>query len=90
MTAEENWWVYIIECEDGSLYTGISNHLLRRWQQHTSGRGAKFFRSRRPVRVAWLEYPHNKRSAAQREYAIKQLKRSEKLALIQPDQVSLC
>ncbi|MCV6614419.1 MAG: GIY-YIG nuclease family protein [Cellvibrionaceae bacterium] len=82
MSATEHWWVYIIECEDGALYTGISNHLLRRWQQHTSGRGAKFFNSRKPKRLAWLEYPHDKRSAARREYEIKQLSRAQKLDLI--------
>ncbi|WP_299973791.1 GIY-YIG nuclease family protein [uncultured Pseudoteredinibacter sp.] len=82
MTNDDPWWVYIIECHDGSLYTGITNHLLRRWQQHNSGKGAKFFRSRSPLQLAWIEYPHDKRSAAKREYAIKQLSRRDKLKLI--------
>ena len=72
----------MIECEDGALYTGISNHLIRRWRDHTSGRGAKFFRSRQAKQVIWFEYPHDHRSAARREYEIKQLSRSKKLALI--------
>lgn len=81
--AEQNdWWVYIIECEDGALYTGISNNLIRRWREHNAGRGAKFFRSRKAKQVAWIEFPHNHRSAAQREYQIKQLSRPQKLALV--------
>lgn len=88
MPTDDNWWVYIIECEDGSLYTGISNHLLRRWNQHQSGKGAKYFRTRRPLKMVWLEYPHDKRSAAKREYAIKQLKRQEKLKLINAKQAA--
>lgn len=77
------WWVYMIRCHDGALYTGISNHLLNRWQAHTSGKGgAKFFRSRQPELMAYIEYPHNRSTASKREYAIKQLSRKQKLALI--------
>lgn len=81
--AAELWWVYIIHCSDGRLYTGISNHLIKRWRSHSSGKGgAKFFRGRRPEQVVYLEYPHDRSSASKREYAIKQLSRAEKLDLV--------
>lgn len=79
----DHWWVYMIRCQDGALYTGISNHLLKRWQAHTSGKGgAKFFRSRTAEQMVYLEYPHTRSSASQREYAIKQLSRRRKLQLV--------
>ena len=46
-----NWSVYVIRCADGSLYTGISTDPGRRFQQHADGRGAKFFRTRRPLEI---------------------------------------
>jgi len=79
-----DWLVYIIECDDGSLYTGITNHLPKRWHAHCNGTGAKFFRSRRPKQVVWCEYSHDRSSASQREYQIKQLSRLQKLDLIKP------
>jgi len=79
----EHWWVYMIRCSDGRLYTGISNHLIKRWQAHSSGKGgAKFFRGRSPEQMVYLEYPHNRSTASKREYAIKQLSRAEKLGLV--------
>jgi putative endonuclease len=84
MSGPEHWWVYIIRCQDGALYTGITNHLVNRWRAHTSGKGgAKFFRSRSAERIIYIEYPHNRSSASQREYAIKQLSRPQKLQLIE-------
>lgn len=77
------WSVYIVLCQDGSLYTGISTNVARRFDEHRSGRGAKFFRSRTPVAVAYLEVGHDRASASRREFAIKKLSKRRKLALIE-------
>lgn len=76
------WSVYIIVCEDGSLYTGISTDVERRFRQHCSGKGAKFFRARRAVRVGYRETGYTRSAASQREAAIKRMSRTEKLALL--------
>lgn len=80
-----NWLVYIIQCTDDSLYTGISNDFQRRWRQHCGElkNGAKFFRGRKPLRLCFIESNHNRSSALQREYQIKQLTRAQKNSLIQ-------
>jgi putative endonuclease len=78
-----NWTVYIILCSDNSLYTGITNNLSRRFSQHCGTQGAKYFRGRQPVKVAYAEDGHNRSSASKREFAIKQLKHTEKVLLIQ-------
>lgn len=81
--ALNNWLVYIIEASDERLYTGITNNMLKRWHAHMhTKQGAKFFRGRRPQRIQYIEGQHTRSSASQREYAIKQLSRQEKLALI--------
>jgi len=77
-----SWQVYIIRCSDGSLYTGISNDVERRWQQHVDRRGAKYFRGRKPVAVVYLEGAHDRSGASRREAAIKRLQRPEKEHLI--------
>jgi putative endonuclease len=77
-----NWMVYIILCSDNSLYTGITNNLSRRFSQHCSTRGAKYFRGRQPVKVVYAEDGHDRSSASKREFAIKRLKHTEKLLLI--------
>lgn len=77
-----NWQVYIILCSDNTLYTGITTDLQQRFGQHASGRGAKYFRGRQPVRVVYLESGHTRSSAAAREAAIKNLARVDKLGLI--------
>lgn len=76
------WIVYILECSDNSLYTGITNDLERRLKEHRTGRGAKYTKHRSPLRVRYAEYRNNKGAALTREAAIKSLARSEKLALI--------
>ena len=50
-----NWQVYIIRCSDQSLYTGITNNVERRWRQHATRRGAKYFRGREPLEIVYLE-----------------------------------
>lgn len=77
-----NWQVYIIRCSDSSLYTGITTDIGRRLQQHANGRGAKYFRGRRPQELVYLEEGHDRSSAARREVAIKRMSRSEKEQLI--------
>lgn len=76
------WSVYIIACSDGSLYTGISTDVARRFQQHQTGKGAKYFNGREPSAIVFVESGHCRGSATLREGAIKKMKRSEKLKLI--------
>lgn len=76
------WIVYILECTDGSLYTGITNNLERRMKAHASGRGAKYTKRRGPFTVRYTELLDTKGAALRREAAIKSLDRSGKAALI--------
>ncbi len=76
------WIVYILECADGSLYTGITNDLTRRMRAHASGRGAKYTKRRGPFTVRYTESLESKGVALQREAAIKSLDRAGKVALI--------
>ena len=76
------WWVYIVECVDNSLYTGITTNIDRRIKEHnTSNKGAKYTRSRRPVSLIYKESCENRSIASKREYEIKKLKRADKLLL---------
>jgi putative endonuclease len=77
-----SWQVYMILCNDNTLYTGISNDVDRRVLQHASQRGAKYFRGRRPRRLVYLESGHDRSTASRREAAIKRMGRSEKERLI--------
>ncbi len=77
------WTVYIIRCDDGSLYTGVTTDLERRFAEHQSGkRGARYFAGRQPDAVVWVEPDHDRSSALRREAAIKKLSRQDKLALV--------
>ena len=76
------WHVYIIECNDGSLYTGITNDLDKRITAHNDGRGAKYTKTRRPVNLRYSEAALDRRQASQREYVIKSLQKSAKIDLI--------
>ena len=76
------WHVYIIECNDGSFYTGITKDLKKRITAHNTGHGAKYTNSRRPVRLRYSESAHDRGQASQREYAIKSLRKLAKLELI--------
>ena len=75
-------YVYILRCNDDSLYTGWTNNLEKRVKAHSNGKGAKYTKSRLPVELVYFEEYENKVEAMRREYAIKQLKRKEKLMLI--------
>ena len=78
-----SYFVYILKCSDETLYTGISTDVERRLEEHnTSPKGAKYTRVRRPVYLVYTEELEDRSSACKREYAIKQLKREEKLELI--------
>ncbi|WP_394753695.1 GIY-YIG nuclease family protein [Crenothrix sp.] len=77
-----NWSVYIILCHDDSLYTGITTDVTRRYEQHATQQGAKYFRGRLPRQLVYTESDHTRSSASQREYAIKKLSRVQKLQLI--------
>lgn len=118
--SDNNWFVYMIRCEDDSLYTGITTDMARRWREHSpptgersrtdrqgsgrckvaacdvahlgqgkSNRGAKFFRTRKPLQLAYIESGHDRSSAARREAAIKRLPRAAKLQLLTTDQNEL-
>ena len=75
-------YTYMVECKDGSYYTGWTNDLTKRLEAHNSGNGAKYTKNRRPVKLVHYEEFDTKIEAMQREYAIKQLSRKEKEALI--------
>ena len=75
-------YVYILRCNDDSLYTGWTNNLEKRIKAHSDGKGAKYTRARVPVELVYFEVFEDKIEAMKREYAIKQLKRKEKLELI--------
>lgn len=78
----DSWFVYILRCADGSLYTGITKDLQRRCQQHADGTASRYTRSRRPTRMVWQEAQPSRSSALKRELAIKAMTREDKLALI--------
>jgi putative endonuclease len=81
-TSNNKWSVYIVECRDKSLYTGITNNLEKRIETHNSGKGAKYTRARRPIKLKYYEEIENKSLALKREFAIKQLTRAQKNQLI--------
>jgi predicted GIY-YIG superfamily endonuclease len=76
------WWVYVVRCADGSLYTGIAIDVARRVARHNAGRASKYTRSRRPVTLVYRERQPDRGAALRREAAIKALTRRMKEALI--------
>jgi len=76
-----DWLVYIVECRDGSLYTGITNDLQKRIESHNAGTGAKYTAVRRPVRLVYRENAAGRSAASKREITIKRLTRKAKQAL---------
>ena len=77
-----SYWLYILECGDGTLYTGTAADVDKRLKAHQAGKGAKYTRGRGPLRVVYREDCGDKSAALKREYAVKQLTREEKLALM--------
>src|SRR5476649_1051556 len=78
----EKWFVYILRCGDGSLYTGITKDVARRCQQHNAGTASRYTRSRRPVKLIYEEDHPSQSSALKREAAIKAMNRRGKLTMI--------
>jgi putative endonuclease len=79
---KKNWWVYIIRCKDRTLYTGCTNNLEQRIQKHNEGKGAKYTKSRRPVRLQYFEKVKTHSQALKREMEIKKISRENKEQLI--------
>ena len=75
-------YTYIVKCADSTLYTGWTNDLDKRIKAHNSGKGAKYTKTRRPVKLVYYEEHETKNEAMSREYAIKHLTRKEKEILI--------
>jgi len=83
-----DWTVYIIRCDDETLYTGVTTDMDRRFREHLEHpRGAKYFNGRKPVEVVYTETGHSRSSASRREAAIKKLSRNEKVSLIEKSRV---
>ena len=76
------WQVYIIECRDKKLYTGITTDIDRRVKEHNSGKGGRFTKFRAPVKLVYTKKAHSRSAALKREAGIKKLSRTEKLNLI--------
>src|SRR5262245_4204225 len=83
------WSVYMLRCGDGSLYTGCTNDLSGRLERHRSGRGARYTRSRLPVRLVFTEAAADRSAALRREAALKQLTRAKKLAVLRAAKAAL-
>ena len=81
---ENNWWVYLLECKDDSLYCGITNNLEKRLKQHNGEikGGAKYTRSHLPCKLVYKEKSASRSEALQREAAIKKMSKDEKQTLI--------
>jgi predicted GIY-YIG superfamily endonuclease len=76
------WFVYLLRCADGSLYTGIAKDVNRRCRQHNGGTASRYTRSRRPTCLVYLEAQPSRSAALKREAAIKALSKREKMAMI--------
>ena len=79
---EKTWYLYILRCRDGSLYTGITDDVQRRLAAHKSGKGAKYTRGRGPLELVYSEICGSHSDALKRELTIKALTKPEKLKLI--------
>ena len=79
---KSEWTVYMIRCTNGSIYTGCTNNLIRRWKQHVQGKGAKYLKANTPKEIVFVEHHPNQSEACIREYEIKQFSKQDKEALI--------
>ena len=78
------WWVYIIQATDGTLYTGVTTDMARRFREHAGGgRGARYFAGRQPAGIVYSEAQPSRQEAQKREAAIKKLRRTDKQQLLQ-------
>lgn len=76
------WFVYILLCQDGSYYIGITNNLEKRFNDHVSGKGASYTRSHKPVKIVYKEKFLTKSDALKREWQLKKLTRLQKESLV--------
>jgi putative endonuclease len=76
------WFVYLIQCKGDTIYTGITNDLKKRFNDHKEGKGAKYTRANKPVKILYSEKFKTKSEASKREFEIKNWSREEKLRLI--------
>ena len=79
---DKTWYVYILECGDGTLYTGIAADVQARLKVHRSGKGAKYTRGRTPLELVYREECEDHSQALKRELAVKAMSREEKQKLI--------
>ena len=79
---EKRWWIYIVECSDGSYYTGITPDINKRIEKHNNGSGARYTRSKSPVQLLYYEKHKNRSWATKRELEIKKLTHDQKKELI--------
>lgn len=87
---EQDWFVYILKCNDKTLYTGVTTDLERRVEEHNDGnKGAKYTAARRPVKMVYAEQLDSRSRAQQREHQIKSLSRQQKQRLIDSYQSNL-
>ena len=77
-----SWWVYMLRCGDGTLYTGIALDVAARLAQHRAGTGARYTRGRAPLALVYQEPAPDRAEASRREAALKRLSRTAKLALV--------
>jgi predicted GIY-YIG superfamily endonuclease len=82
--AGDRWFVYVLRCADGSLYTGTAKDVSHRCRQHNAGTASRYTRSRLPAVMVYQEAHANRRLALRREAAIKALSRRQKVRLIRP------
>ena len=83
MISAKHWFLYVVRCSDGTLYTGVTTDLNRRVNEHnTSKRGAKYTKTRRPVNLIWSKEYNNRSEAQSAEYNFKKLSRKQKLDII--------
>ena len=76
------YFVYMLTCSDGTIYTGYTANLSQRVQQHNAGKGAKYTRTRTPVKLSYVEIFSTQKEAMRREKALKKLSRKKKIELI--------
>jgi putative endonuclease len=79
------WHLYLIECADGSLYAGIATDVERRFQEHLSGKGARYTRSHKPLRVVASRRVGSRSAALKAEFALKRLPKNEKIHALTQD-----
>lgn len=80
---EKSWYLYILRCRDGSLYTGITTDVQTRLEAHRAGKGAKYTRGRGPLELVYSENCGDHSTALKREFQVKALPRAEKMKLIE-------